>query len=146
MEEERNNGGNGDPQSMPGDVAEETDESVVTGEPLAARGEGEGGTRKRRTAARPKRGGRNVAARRGAGQTVRKTGTGVKKKIPREAKKPRRRKEREVDTAGIARAGVRRSAKGRGRTAAARRPRVKIGRRQPARRKANRGTVPRRRR
>jgi len=35
MEEERNNGGNGDPQSMPGDVAEETDESVVTGEPAA---------------------------------------------------------------------------------------------------------------
>ena|SRR5438067_8939344 len=145
MEEERNNGGNGDPQSMPG-VAEETDESVVTGEPTGARGEGEGGTRKRRTPARPKRGGRKVAARRGAGQTVRKTGTGVKKKIPREAKKPRRRKEREVDIAGIARAGVRRSAKGRGRMAAARRPRVKIGSRQPARRKANRGTVPRRRR
>jgi len=148
MLEERNNpGGNGDPQSTTGGVGEEPDKSVAgAGGPIAGPGEGLGGTPKKsaRPRAKPRR--KSVAARRGADQTGRKTGTGAKRKNAGQPKNPRQRKARQMAPTGRARAGIGKKPKGKGRRAAGRKTSTSKGSPAAKGRKASRGTSARRRR
>src|SRR3954471_12101672 len=147
MVEERNNGGNGDPQWTTRGVGEELDESVAAaGGPILGPGEGQGGVPKKAPRQRPRRRRQSVAARRGADETRRKTGTGTKRKNAGQLKNPRERKARQLGPTGRARAGIGKRPKGKGRTAAGRRTGTKSGSPKAKRRKANRGTAARRRR
>ena len=131
MHEERsNNGGNGDPQWTTRGVGEQLDESVAAaGGPIRGPGEGQGGERKR--TAKPK------ARRRKARTTTKRKNTG-------QLRNPRERKARQLGPVGRARAGIGKKAKGKGRTAAGRRTSTRSGSPKAKRRKANRGTLPRR--
>ena len=120
MLEERNNGGNGDPQWTTRGVGEELDESVAAaGGPIRGPGEGQGGTPKKASRQRPRRRRQSVAARRGADETGRKTGTGAKRKNAGQLKNPRERKARQMGPTGRARAGIGKTKKGKRRTAPA---------------------------
>ncbi|MFL5312872.1 MAG: hypothetical protein ACJ79H_20765 [Myxococcales bacterium] len=138
--EQRNGNGNGDPQFTTRGAGEQLDETVAAaGGPIAGPGEGQGGTPKKASppARRPRR--KSVAARRGADETGRKTGTGEKIKNPRQLRNPRRRKERQMGPTGRRRAGVGRKPKGKSRTAAGQRRQGAGGSPKAKRRKANRG-------
>jgi hypothetical protein len=147
MLEERNNGGNGDPQWTTRGVGEELDESVAAaGGPVRGPGEGQGGTPKKSPKQRPRRRRPSVAARRGADETGRKTATGAKRKNAGQLKNPRERKARQMGPTGRARAGIGKTAKGKRRTAAGRRTSTRSGSPKATRRKGNRGSSTRRRR
>ena len=148
MHEERSgNGGNGDPQWTTRGVAEQLDETVAAaGGPIPGPGEGQGGTPKKPVRQRPRRRRQSVAARRGGDETGRKTGTGAKKKNAGQLKNPRERKARQMGPTGRARAGIGKTVKGKGRTAAGRRTSTRAGSPKAKRRKGNRATPARRRR
>jgi hypothetical protein len=140
MHEERNNGGNGDPQWTTRGVGEELDETVAAaGGPIPGPREGQGGTPKKPSRQRPRRRRQSVAARRGGDETGRKTATGAKKKNAGQLKNPRERKARQMGPAGRARAGIGKTAKGKSRTAAGRRTSTKAGSPKAKRRMGKRG-------
>jgi hypothetical protein len=133
MVEERNNGGNGDPQWTTRGVGEELDESVAAaGGPIAGPGEGQGGVPKKKKAPRRRPQGKTAAT--------------AKRKNAGQLKNPRERKARQLGPVGRARAGIGKRPKGKARTAAGRRTGTRSGSPSAKRRKGNRGTSARRKR
>ena len=141
MEQKGNGNGNGDPQFTTRGVGEQLDDTdAAAGGPIPGPAEGQGGAPEKISPPTPRPRRMSVAARRGADETGRKTGTGKKTKNPRQLRNPRKRKERQMGPTGRMRAGVGRKPKGKSRTAAGRRRRGAGGSPKAKRRKANRKT------